>query len=1487
MLLILLFFSLPAGAATFTVTSLNDSGAGSLRQAVLDANAAITSANTIGFQAGLTGTIILTSGTIEISGRLTITGPGADVLAVSGNKVSRVFTVAGPGPTTIQGLTIKEGREELGGGIYSARGFLTLNHLTFSNNLAMNAVNGASSGLGGGLYNEVSTLTVMNSTLSDNAAGGAGGGIGNWKGTLTVSNSTLSGNIAGSGGGITCESAGATLTVINSTLSGNVAGGYSSSGGGIKTYDSKLTVINSTLTSNTANQYGGGISSFGTTTVNNSLIVGNTAPTGKEAYQAYGTGSFISGYNLFGENGLAGVENVTLLATDQILAGLVDSAIGPLANNSGPTQTYLLVAGSPAINKGNNSLIPAGITTDQRGAGFPRIVDTTVDIGAVEGTTTGPITYALTTSKTGGNGTVTSNPAGIDCGTTCTANFNSGTSVTLTATPDSGYNFTGWSGACNNISGTCTVTMDTAKSVTALFANAPPPTYPLTVSKAGTGAGTVTSNPAGIDCGATCSAQFSGSVTLIATPTGGSTFAGWSGACTTSSEPCAVTMTAAQNVTATFTAPPPAYLLIVTLAGAGNGIVTSNPVGIECGATCNAQFSGSVTLTASPVSGSVFGGWSGACSNLSGPCTISMTAAKTVTATFKPAPPSAYLLTITPAGAGSGVVTSTPVGIECGSACSANFTGSVTLTATPASGSTFAKWGGACTNLSGPCTVTMTAAQKVTATFNPIAANTYPLTVSTTGVGTGTITSAPAGIDCGLSCIANFGGTVTLTATPASGSTFGGWLGACANSSGPCTVSMTAAQAVIATFNPAVANPYRLTIAKNGAGTGTITSTPLGIACGATCSATFTGSVSLIATPSIGSSFAGWTPANCGSPFTLVADTTCTATFTAVTGPLGTTGGSSFSVMNHAAGTAAYATGINTLGQLGAGPTGAATGAQPQSADYYYFPTWVWWPYQWSSPTADPADAADVALAASGSPDFASVASGLNHTIALRRDGTVWAWGANPAGQLGDGTTLTRYQPVQVVTGSTRVPLTGVTAIAVGAQHSVAVKKDGTVWAWGSNQYGQLGDNSPPEVKRLYPVQVRSGNYPNLAPLRNIKAVAASDLHTIALTNAGTVWAWGANTRGQLGLGTTQTRRTATLIPGLTQVQTITARGKEADLSQELGISARNIVQRRDGALWGWGDNRYCQLGDRGQLGAWISKPVLLPSLSQLGVGLGNLASGAYHGVAWRPDGTAWTWGNNSQGQLGDNTTTERCSPIRVAGLTGVSTVGAGQDHTLITTGDGAVWGWGNNDRGQLGVGDANPRLIPTRMRGEGGVGFLNLKAAVTTPLTLTKIGTGAGTITGPNIACGLTCGQAKQLYALNAKVTLTAAPAVGSTFGGWTGCAPLAANPRQCTVILSQARSVVARFTTPAGTAALAVSKTGVGTGTVKNTSPLPAGKITCGTACVANFLTSQTVTLLATPDAGSRFGSWQGCTPKVGVPLQCTVPMNQARRVIATFNK
>ena len=163
-----------------------------------------------------------------------------------------------------------------------------------------------------------------------------------------------------------------------------------------------------------------------------------------------------------------------------------------------------------------------------------------------------PTTFTLSVTKAGtGSGTVISSPAGIDCGTTCSANFPSGQMVTLTASPASGSTFAGWSGACTG-TGNCVVTMNSNISVTATF-NASPTTFTLSVTKAGTGSGTVLSSPAGINCGTTCSANFSSgqTVTLAAIPAPGSTFAGWSGACTGTGL-CRVTMTSNRSVTATF-----------------------------------------------------------------------------------------------------------------------------------------------------------------------------------------------------------------------------------------------------------------------------------------------------------------------------------------------------------------------------------------------------------------------------------------------------------------------------------------------------------------------------------------------------------------------------------------------------------------------------------------------------------------------------------------------------------------------------------------------------------------------------------------------------------------------------------------------------------------------------------------------------------------------------------------------------------------------
>ena len=257
--------------------------------------------------------------------------------------------------------------------------------------------------------------------------------------------------------------------------------------------------------------------------------------------------------------------------------------------------------------------------------------------------------YALTVTKDGtGSGTVTSDPAGINCGSDCTNTYNSGTNVTLTATPATGSTFAGWSGGGCSGTGTCTVTMDQAKTVTATFT---PSTFILSISKSGTGSGTVTSSPGGINCGSDClqAYDYGTSVTLTATPATGSTFAGWSGGGCSGTGACTVTMSQANTVTATFnTVPAQSYALTVTKDGTGSGTVTSDPAGINCGSDCtNTYNSGTnVTLTATPATGSTFAGWSGGFCPGTGTCTVPMSQAITVAATFNEgcsSPPSAPL----------------------------------------------------------------------------------------------------------------------------------------------------------------------------------------------------------------------------------------------------------------------------------------------------------------------------------------------------------------------------------------------------------------------------------------------------------------------------------------------------------------------------------------------------------------------------------------------------------------------------------------------------------------------------------------------------------------------------------------------------------------------------------------------------------------------------------------------------------------------------
>ena len=313
----LCLIALSTQAATITVINTNDSGAGSLRQALADTN----DGDTIDF--AVTGTITLTTDELLVDKSITISGPGSDNLTVDGNHASHIFHVSGGVTATVAGLSITNGGEVpgAGGGIYNDHSTLAIDHCTVSGNHGS---------VGGGVYNDgysgTATLTVTNSTFSGNSAGYLDYG---WGGAIYNDGSLGS----------------ATLTLNNSTFSGNSAGYH---GGGI---------------------YNGS----GMVTIRHTIL--NAGAWGENLSNAYGSVSSL-GYNLSSDNG-----GGFLTATgDQINT---DPMLGPLQDNGGSTFTHELLSGSPAINAGDPSFTPPP-DYDQRGPGFPRVVNGRIDIGAFE-----------------------------------------------------------------------------------------------------------------------------------------------------------------------------------------------------------------------------------------------------------------------------------------------------------------------------------------------------------------------------------------------------------------------------------------------------------------------------------------------------------------------------------------------------------------------------------------------------------------------------------------------------------------------------------------------------------------------------------------------------------------------------------------------------------------------------------------------------------------------------------------------------------------------------------------------------------------------------------------------------------------------------------------------------------------------------------------------------------------------------------------------
>ena len=396
-----------------------------------------------------------------------------------------------------------------------------------------------------------------------------------------------------------------------------------------------------------------------------------------------------------------------------------------------------------------------------------------------------------------GNGVVKSDPAGIDCGTTCAASFPGGKEVTLTATPATGFFFAGWTGACTGTAD-CKFLMTADKSVRAKFSALPATDASLTVRT--TGSGTVASTPAGITCGQECSANFAidTAMTLTATPAEGFSFSKWTGGCTGTEASCQFTLKKTTTVTAVFKANP-VTTFNLTVNKTGNGSVSSDPAGIDCGADCTASFNSGtvVNLTAAPAEGYLLSEWKGACTG-NGDCQVTMDKATSVTAVFKIIPVNSFNLTIN--NAGGGTVSSDPAGIDCGTTCSASFAGGavVNLTAVPAEGYLLSEWKGACTG-NGACQVTMDKARSVTAVFKTSKAS---LTVSKSGKGT--VISSPQGIDCAPECTSSsfsfdLEQSVTLNATPDSGWKFLGWQGNC-QGAGICELVLSKPHNVTAVF---------------------------------------------------------------------------------------------------------------------------------------------------------------------------------------------------------------------------------------------------------------------------------------------------------------------------------------------------------------------------------------------------------------------------------------------------------------------------------------------------------------------------------------------------------------------------------------------------------------------------------------------------------------------------------------------------------------
>ena len=703
------------------VQNNNDSGSGSLRQNIADAcpGAMVT------FNGDYT---IMLDSLLSVDKELTIDG-GGHRITIDGQDSAQLFRIESSAVVTLSHLTLANGYGEGSGGAIFNNGTLTIMNSALIGNRVVPTPGPVSAASGGAIYNGFNkTLTVINSTFSANRLeGGMGASIAEYGGgaifsygTVTINNSTFSDNWASGNKseGSSIFIALGTLNLHNSIIANSTSGSDCFQDGGTINLTNTLiedgtctpTVSGDPMLSALAD-HGGDTQTYALQTGSPALDAGHDGtcemtdqrgiPRPQRA--SCDLGAFELEYHqltvtLAGDgSGVISSDPAGIACGADCDESLVHGTAVTLTASYDNSQMALTWGGSCSAAVGDSCIVMMEQAHN---------VIATFTLGS----------FSLGANIAGnGSGAVSSNPAGINCdqdGGICNASFTASEVITLTAVPETGSTFMGWSGACAD-AGDCVVIMDRAKEVTATFTLNQ---YELIVSLEGTGSGSVTSTPSGIDCQSDCSKIFDYGtvVTLTAVADMGTTFSGWSGSCTNNTGDCVVTIDEAENVSATFTLDQ--YELDVSLDGTGIGSVASIPSGINCEGDCSEIFDYGtvVTLTAVAETGSTFTGWSGVCTG-SDDCVVTMDSAQNVTATFAL---DQYELNVSLEGTGSGLVTSIPSGIDCGVDCTELFDYGtvVTLTAVAEPGSTFIGWSGICSG-TGDCMVMMTQARSATASF--------------------------------------------------------------------------------------------------------------------------------------------------------------------------------------------------------------------------------------------------------------------------------------------------------------------------------------------------------------------------------------------------------------------------------------------------------------------------------------------------------------------------------------------------------------------------------------------------------------------------------------------------------------------------------------------------------------------------------------------------------------------------------------------------